>query len=171
MPKALCLISLVASILIVVLFLADEDLLDARFLQRSVVVFGQLMLGGEQNFPLAALVDKNVHIGSRTFGRGAVIMAVLGVLWVVPLILRVVFPWSRRGLSHLGGALVPPSPGRLRVEREPGARAVVGEHARPAQHLGHFWAVNLRRWRIRFGVDDGAGAGQNKLKRPTANLH
>lgn len=73
----------------------------------------------------AALVDKNVHIGSRTFGRGAVIMAVLGVLWVVPLILKVLFPWSRRGLSHLNVALGPSSQGRLFLERDPAADTAV----------------------------------------------
>lgn len=54
---------------------------------------------------LAANVDKNVHLGSRTFGRGAVIAALLGALWIVPLVLRVLFPWSRRGVSRLQGVL------------------------------------------------------------------
>lgn len=45
-----------------------------------------------------AWVDKNVHIGSRTLVRGGVLMALLGTLWLIPLVLRVVFPWlTRRG--------------------------------------------------------------------------
>jgi uncharacterized protein YbcC (UPF0753/DUF2309 family) len=65
----------------------------------------------------AALLGKNVHLGSRTFSRGAVLMATLGVLWVVPLVFRVLFPWSRRGLSHLTAALTPEPQTRLRLER------------------------------------------------------
>jgi uncharacterized protein YbcC (UPF0753/DUF2309 family) len=70
---------------------------------------------------VAALLGKNVHFGSRTFSRGALLMATLGVLWVVPLVLRVLFPWSRRGLSHLTGALSPAPETRLRLERAPEA--------------------------------------------------
>jgi hypothetical protein len=75
---------------------------------------------------LTALVDKNVHVGSRTFGRGAVIMAVLGVLWIVPLVLRVIVPWSRRGLSRVGDALERAPAGRLRLERAADAPAGSG---------------------------------------------
>jgi uncharacterized protein YbcC (UPF0753/DUF2309 family) len=66
---------------------------------------------------LAALVGKNVHFGSRTFGRGAVLMATLGTLWVVPLVFRVLFPWSRRGLHELSAALSPAPQTRLQIAR------------------------------------------------------
>jgi len=69
---------------------------------------------------LAASVDKNIHLGSGTFGRGAVIAALLGVLWMVPLVLRVLFPWSRRGMSRLQGALSERAGTRLQVERVDG---------------------------------------------------
>jgi hypothetical protein len=75
----------------------------------------------------AALVGKNVHLGSRTFSRGAVLMATLGALWVVPLVLRVLFPWSRRGLSHLTAVLSPEPQTRLRLDRAPEA-APIGRH-------------------------------------------
>jgi uncharacterized protein YbcC (UPF0753/DUF2309 family) len=68
---------------------------------------------------LAANVDKNIHLGSRTFGRGAVIAALLGVLWLVPLVLRVLLPWSRRGVSRLQGALSSSST-RLALDRADG---------------------------------------------------
>ena len=64
---------------------------------------------------LAANVDKNIHLGSRTFGRGAVIAALLGVLWMIPLVLRVLFPWSRRGVSRLRGALAGGASGATRL--------------------------------------------------------
>jgi uncharacterized protein YbcC (UPF0753/DUF2309 family) len=67
----------------------------------------------------AASVDKNIHLGSRTFGRGAVIAAFLGVLWMIPLILRVLLPWSRRGVSQLQGALGSSST-RLALDRADG---------------------------------------------------
>jgi uncharacterized protein YbcC (UPF0753/DUF2309 family) len=67
---------------------------------------------------LAARIDQSVHSGSRTFWRGAVITAVLGALWVIPLVLRVVFPWSRR----LRGALFRGADGtRLELDRKGGA--------------------------------------------------
>jgi uncharacterized protein YbcC (UPF0753/DUF2309 family) len=42
-----------------------------------------------------AVVGTNLHLGSRTLSRGALIMTTVGVLWAVPLILAVLFPWSR----------------------------------------------------------------------------
>ncbi len=66
---------------------------------------------------LQASVDKNLHVGSRTLSRGAVITAFLGALWVVPLVLRVVFPWFRRGLSRLQGTLTAHSTTRLALDR------------------------------------------------------
>lgn len=77
---------------------------------------------------LSALLAKNIHLGSRTFGRGAVIMAFLGTLTAIPLVLRVLFPWSRRGLSHLRSALVAQAPTRLELERST-AKPPLGEHA------------------------------------------
>ena len=68
---------------------------------------------------LSGLVDKNIHVGSRTFSRGAVLMAALGVFWVAPLVLKVLFPWSRRGLSRLNEALAPNERGRLQLDRVP----------------------------------------------------
>ncbi|MCA9668283.1 MAG: DUF2309 domain-containing protein [Myxococcales bacterium] len=49
---------------------------------------------------IGALVDKNVHLGSRRARLGAVFFAALGALWVVPLLLRVVFPWLYRALAR-----------------------------------------------------------------------
>src|SRR5207248_6735158 len=50
----------------------------------------------------AGFLGYNVHVGSRLPFRGAVLMAAFGWLTLVPLVLRVVFPWLssrwRRGL-------------------------------------------------------------------------
>ncbi len=70
---------------------------------------------------VAARVDRDIHVGSRTFGRGALITALLGALWIVPLVLRVLFPWSRRGLSRLQRARSRGAPARLRLDRVSGS--------------------------------------------------
>ena len=69
---------------------------------------------------VAGSVDRNIHVGSRTIGRGAVITALLGALWMIPLVLRVLFPWSRRGISKLRTALSIRTESRLDLEPEPG---------------------------------------------------
>jgi uncharacterized protein YbcC (UPF0753/DUF2309 family) len=68
---------------------------------------------------LTASVDKNIHLGSRTFGRGAVIAALLGIFWLIPLVLRVLLPWSRRGVSRLQDAFTGSST-RLALDRADG---------------------------------------------------
>ncbi|HVH99093.1 MAG TPA: putative inorganic carbon transporter subunit DabA, partial [Enhygromyxa sp.] len=62
------------------------------------------------------LVDKNIHLGSHTMVRGAILMAVLGTLSLIPLVLRVVFPWLENRVAKLGAE----SPTRLELDREPG---------------------------------------------------
>ena len=76
----------------------------------------------------AGLVDKNVHVASRTLVRGTVVMALLGVLSIVPLVLRVVFPWLGDRLSRLD--LVAPSRmrTRLRIDRD-ASPPPIGDHA------------------------------------------
>ena len=66
---------------------------------------------------LAANVDKNIHLGSRTFVGGAIITALLGALWMIPLVLRVLFPLSRRGMSQLRGVLADRATTRLKIDR------------------------------------------------------
>lgn len=75
-----------------------------------------------------ALVDKNVHVGSRQFGRGAVLMATLGVLWIVPLVLRVLFPRSRRVAAYLQDRFRNESYTRLQVHRTDDTPAI-GQHS------------------------------------------
>ena len=79
---------------------------------------------------LGALVDKNVHLGSRHAGRGAVLMATLGVLWALPLVLRVVFPWLSQIAVRLYGAVSGASRGRLALAQSgAGPAPPVGQHA------------------------------------------
>lgn len=61
------------------------------------------------------LVDKNIHFGSHTMVRGAIVMAVLGTLSLIPLVLRVVFPW----LDQRMATLAPQSATRLDIDRQP----------------------------------------------------
>lgn len=62
----------------------------------------------------AGFLGYNVHLGSRMPMRGAVLMAAFGWLAIVPLVLRVVFPWlsSRWKRIHQ----TPFSPGRTRLQ-------------------------------------------------------
>jgi uncharacterized protein YbcC (UPF0753/DUF2309 family) len=68
----------------------------------------------------AGFLGYNVHLGSRLPVRGAVLMAAFGWLALIPLVLRVVFPWlsSRlsRGHTSTGNART-----RLRLDREEAA--------------------------------------------------
>jgi uncharacterized protein YbcC (UPF0753/DUF2309 family) len=76
----------------------------------------------------AGLVDKNLHIGSRTLVRGGILMAALGVLSIVPLVLRVVFPWVGQRLARLDLPLAAGPRTRLRVDRE-SSPPPIGRHA------------------------------------------
>jgi len=59
-----------------------------------------------------------LHLGSRTFARGAVLSAVLGVLAGIPLIARTLFPRLTARLRQMCGQLVlSPPPTRLQLER------------------------------------------------------
>ncbi|MBI2187767.1 MAG: DUF2309 domain-containing protein [Acidobacteria bacterium] len=76
----------------------------------------------------AGFLGYNVHLGSRLPVRGAVLMTAFGWLALVPLVLRVVFPWlsSRLGVMHettVGGG-----PTRLQVDREDAAPPI-GKYA------------------------------------------
>jgi uncharacterized protein YbcC (UPF0753/DUF2309 family) len=76
----------------------------------------------------AAFIARNLHAGGLTFGRGALITAIAGVLWAVPLVLRVLVPWHRRGLSRLTAALSGRPRGRLQLERT-AAPPPLGDHS------------------------------------------
>ena len=63
------------------------------------------------------LVGRNVYVATRTFFRGTVLMATLGVLSAIPLVLRVLFPGLRGTLSRLGRKALPAQASRLEIER------------------------------------------------------
>jgi hypothetical protein len=63
------------------------------------------------------LIDETLHHGSRTLVRGSVVMALLGALAVIPLVLRVVFPWLGRYLMRYAPAVTPPARTRLLLDR------------------------------------------------------
>jgi len=76
---------------------------------------------------VAGTLNKNVHLGSRRFVAGAVLMASLGVLWSLPLVLRVLFP-------RLGQRIRAASPRserarpRLLLDRDDAATPPLGQH-------------------------------------------
>ena len=66
----------------------------------------------------AGFLGYNVHLGSRMLVRGAILMTVLGWLMLVPLVLRVVFPWLASRLRRVRETSVTPVGTRLRLERD-----------------------------------------------------
>jgi uncharacterized protein YbcC (UPF0753/DUF2309 family) len=76
----------------------------------------------------AGFLGFNVQIGSRLPVRGAVLMTAFGWLALVPLILRVVFPWLSSRWRRLQETSIPQGRTRLRLEREE-AKPPVGVHS------------------------------------------
>jgi uncharacterized protein YbcC (UPF0753/DUF2309 family) len=66
----------------------------------------------------AGFLGYNVHLGSRLPVRGAVLMTALGWLALIPLVLRVVFPWLASRWSHVQETSITPTRTRLRLDRE-----------------------------------------------------
>src|SRR5262249_1848465 len=60
----------------------------------------------------------NVHLGSRLPVRGAVLMAAFGWLTLVPLVLRVVFPWLSSRWRRVRETSITASRTRLQLNRE-----------------------------------------------------
>ena len=73
----------------------------------------------------AGFLGYNVHMGSRMLVRGALLTTVFGGLMLVPLILRVVFPWLASRWGRVGDTA--PARTRLRLERDE-TRPPVGKH-------------------------------------------
>lgn len=76
---------------------------------------------------IGALVDKNVHLSGRRARLGALVFATVGVFWVLPLVLRVVFPRLARSAARLYDNVYVRR-GRLALEcTAPGAAPPIGE--------------------------------------------
>jgi uncharacterized protein len=75
----------------------------------------------------AGFLGYNVHLGSRLPVRGAVLMTAFGWLALVPLVLRVVFPWlsSRWSLAHETSITAVRT--RMQLDRE-SAAPPIGKH-------------------------------------------
>jgi len=66
----------------------------------------------------AGFLGYNVHLGSRSPLRGAVLMTAFGWLTLVPLVLRVVFPWISSRWRRVRETSVAPVRTRLQVDRD-----------------------------------------------------
>jgi uncharacterized protein YbcC (UPF0753/DUF2309 family) len=66
----------------------------------------------------AGFLGYNVHLGSRLPVRGAVLMTALGWLALVPLVLRVVFPWLSSRLSRVQATSITAWRTRLQLNRQ-----------------------------------------------------
>jgi hypothetical protein len=66
----------------------------------------------------AGYLGYNVHLGSRLVVRGAVLMTAFGWLALVPLVLRVIFPWLSARWSRVQETTTAPVRTRLQVDRE-----------------------------------------------------
>jgi uncharacterized protein len=69
----------------------------------------------------AGFLGYNVHLGSRLAVRGAVLMTAIGWLWLIPLVLRVVFPWLSSRWSRVQKTSTTPVRTRLHLDREDAA--------------------------------------------------
>src|SRR5207249_1990261 len=69
----------------------------------------------------AGFLGYNVHVGSRLPVRGAVLMAAFGWLALIPLVLRVVFPWLASRLRGAHETSVTAVRTRLQLSREDGS--------------------------------------------------
>jgi uncharacterized protein YbcC (UPF0753/DUF2309 family) len=76
----------------------------------------------------AGFLGYNVHLGSRLPVRGAVLMTVFGWLALVPLVLRVVFPWLSSRWRRVRETSAGASRTRLQLNREDGAPPI-GSHS------------------------------------------
>jgi uncharacterized protein YbcC (UPF0753/DUF2309 family) len=64
------------------------------------------------------MASHQIHIGTRTFARGAILSAVVGVLASIPLIARTLFPRLTWRIRKTFGSIVQPPPvSRLQLER------------------------------------------------------
>jgi hypothetical protein len=72
----------------------------------------------------AGFLGYNVHLGSRMLVRGALLMTLLGGVMLVPLVLRVVFPWLSSRWGRVRDTSMAPSRTRLRLERDDAAPPV-----------------------------------------------
>ena len=66
----------------------------------------------------AGFLGYNVHLGSRLAVRGAVLMTAFGWLSLIPLVLRVVFPWLSSRWSRVQETSTTPVRTRLQLDRE-----------------------------------------------------
>jgi uncharacterized protein len=75
----------------------------------------------------AGFLGYNVHLGSRLPVRGAVLMTVFGWLALVPLVLRVVFPWLSSRWSRVQETSIAPVRTRLQLDRHE-STPPIGKH-------------------------------------------
>ena len=66
----------------------------------------------------AGFLGYNVHLGSRLPVRGAVLMTTFGWLALVPLVVRVVFPWLSSRWSRVQETSIAPVRTRLQLDRD-----------------------------------------------------
>jgi uncharacterized protein YbcC (UPF0753/DUF2309 family) len=76
----------------------------------------------------AGFLGYNVHLGSRLPVRGAVLMAAVGWLALIPLVLRVVFPWFSSRWRRVRQTSVAPSQTRLELDRSD-AQPTIGKYS------------------------------------------
>jgi uncharacterized protein YbcC (UPF0753/DUF2309 family) len=76
----------------------------------------------------ASFLGYNVHLGSRLPMRGAVLMTAFGWLALVPLVLRVVFPWLSSRWRRMRRTTITASRTRLQLDRDSEAPPI-GKHS------------------------------------------
>jgi uncharacterized protein YbcC (UPF0753/DUF2309 family) len=123
---------------------------------------------------VAGFLGYNVHLGSRLPFRGAVLMTAFGWLALLPLILRVVFPWLSSRWHRVREASTGTSYTRLQLDRQESAPPI-------GAHTGftvHEMAGIVRRVLEDIGADDRlarlvlvVGHGSVSLNNPHESAH
>ncbi|HXR97636.1 MAG TPA: DUF2309 domain-containing protein [Terriglobales bacterium] len=122
----------------------------------------------------AGFLGYNVHVGSRRAFHGAVLMTLVGWMALIPLVLRVLFPWLASRWLPARAARLPAADTRLQLDRR--------SDVPPA---GKFWGFTVREMAdiVRGVLDDSglgarlaplvliAGHGSTSLNNPHESAH
>jgi uncharacterized protein YbcC (UPF0753/DUF2309 family) len=122
----------------------------------------------------AGFLGYNVHLGSRLPVRGALLMTAFGWLALVPLVLRVVFPWLSSRWRHIRQTTTTTSRTRLQLDRDSEAPPIGKHSGFTVREMAHI----VRRVLEDVGICDRlsplvlvAGHGSISLNNPHESAH
>ena len=122
----------------------------------------------------AGFLGYNVHVGSRLPVRGAVLMTAFGWVAMVPLVLRVVYPWLSSRWRRVRDTSTTPSQTRLQLDRQDGPPPIGEYHGFTVREMADI----VRRVLEEIGIQDRLsplvvilGHGSISLNNPHESAH